>query len=55
VGGKEIGSMRASARKLCSAIPGCQMYLAEGMRHGELSLRHPEEYLKLLEKFFAAR
>jgi pimeloyl-ACP methyl ester carboxylesterase len=55
VGGRELGVMRASARKLCAAIPGGTQYVAEGMRHGELSLRHPAEYLGLLEKLLSAR
>jgi len=53
VGEREIRAMRSSARKLHEAARGSQLYVAKGMRHGELSLGHPAEYVKLLEEFFA--
>jgi pimeloyl-ACP methyl ester carboxylesterase len=51
VGEREIRAMRSSARKLNEAARGSQLYVAKGMRHGELSLMHPSEYVKLLEEF----
>lgn len=50
VGGKEQRSMLRSTRMLCDAKPGTELYIAEGLYHGELSLNHPEKYVELLEK-----
>jgi pimeloyl-ACP methyl ester carboxylesterase len=55
VGEKELRVMRASARMLHNAIGGSRLYVAKGMRHGELSLRHPDDYVKLVEEFIAAK
>ncbi|PKM73962.1 MAG: alpha/beta hydrolase [Firmicutes bacterium HGW-Firmicutes-16] len=52
VGEKEIGIMRLSASKLTAAIPRCKLYVAQDMRHGELSLVHPKKYIELLRTFF---
>ncbi len=51
VGGKELGIMRRSADKLKEYIPENELYVAEGMKHGELSLMHPDQYVKLLTDF----
>lgn len=53
VGGEEIGEMQASARKLLETIRGSSLHVASGMKHGELSLRHPQEYCALLEEHFS--
>ena len=55
VGEKELGIMRSSARMLHEAIDGSSLYVAKGMRHGELSLRHPDDYAKHVEAFVAAK
>jgi pimeloyl-ACP methyl ester carboxylesterase len=55
VGGKELRVMRSSARMLHEAIGGSELYVAEGMRHGELSLRHPDDYIKRVEGFIQAK
>lgn len=55
VGEVEMRVMRSSARKLREAIGGSSLYVAKGMRHGELSLRHPDDYVKRVEEFIAAK
>lgn len=51
VGEKEIGIMKKSARRLNELIPNSQLYIARGMKHGEISLVHTKEYLGLIESF----
>ena len=46
VGGRESGGMRRSARRLHEAIPGSDLCLLPGLRHGELSMGKPEEYAR---------
>lgn len=55
VGQKELRVMRSSARMLHEAIGGSSLYVAEGMRHGELSLRHPDDYVKRALEFIEAK
>jgi pimeloyl-ACP methyl ester carboxylesterase len=52
-GEKELGVMTKSARLLHAAVPGSELYLAPGLRHGEWSLKHPQAYAERLEGFFA--
>ncbi|MEI7884846.1 MAG: alpha/beta hydrolase [Clostridia bacterium] len=51
VGGKELQLMKKSARKLQATIPNSQLYVAEKMGHGEISLVNYPFYLKLLADF----
>lgn len=51
-GGKEINVMKKSAEKLSNAIPGSKLYIAKDLKHGELSLAHPKEYVDIIENFF---
>ncbi len=55
VGQRELRVMHASAQMLHEAIGGSRLYVAEGMRHGELSLRHPDDFVKRIEDFIAAK
>ncbi|MDD3212563.1 MAG: alpha/beta hydrolase [Eubacteriales bacterium] len=52
VGEKEVRAERQSARVLEQTIHGSRLFIAPGMKHGELSLRRPEEYVQLLTGFF---
>jgi pimeloyl-ACP methyl ester carboxylesterase len=52
VGEKEIGIMKKSAQRLYHVIPGSKLYVAPKMKHGEISLVHPEKYIKLIVSFF---
>jgi pimeloyl-ACP methyl ester carboxylesterase len=52
VGGKEIGIMRKSAKRLNEVIAGSELNILPNMGHGEISLLHPEIYVELIFKFF---
>ena len=47
-GGKEQKSIRDSAKLLRDAIPGSRMEILPGLRHGDLSINKPEQYVKIL-------
>ena len=47
-GSKEQKNIRDSAKLLHSAIPGSQLELLPGLRHGDLSINNPEQYAKIL-------
>lgn len=51
-GSKELNLVKNSAKKLHETIPMNEVYIAGNMKHGELSLVHPEEYLNLIKSFF---
>ena len=50
-GGKEQKSILASAKLLHSAIPGSRLEILPGLRHGDLSINHPERYVKMLKEW----
>ena len=47
-GSKEQKNIRDSAKLLHSVIPGSQMEILPGLRHGDLSINKPEQYEKIL-------
>ena len=47
-GSREQRIIRDSAKLLHSAIPGSQMEILPGLRHGDLSINHPETYAQML-------
>ena len=47
-GSREQKNIRTSAKLLHRAIPGSQMEILTGLRHGDLSLNKPEQYAKIL-------
>ena len=51
-GQKEAGVMLRSARALHAAIPRSELWIAPGLKHGELSLNHPELYLQKITDFY---
>jgi pimeloyl-ACP methyl ester carboxylesterase len=51
VGEKEITIMKKSAERLHNAIHGSELYIAPNMKHGELSLVHAENYIRLIRSF----
>lgn len=51
-GDGEPAVMRKSARTLHEAIQGSELWIAHGMKHGELSLMHPQTYAEKLIAFF---
>lgn len=51
-GGNEVGIIKKSARLLHDTIPGSDLYIAPGMKHGEMSLLYTTKYVDLLKSFF---
>ena len=47
-GAKEQGKILDSARLLCRTVPGSELEILPGLRHGELSLNRPEQYTTIL-------
>ena len=47
-GAKEQRSILDSARLLHSTIPGSELQILPGLRHGDLSLNKPEQYAQIL-------
>lgn len=55
VGEKELGIIKKSGKRLHEAIAGSQLYIAPNMRHGEISLLHPEKYAELVGSFLTIK
>lgn len=53
VGEKELGVMKKSAKRLHETIKNSELFLAPQMKHGEISLIHPDLFIKTLQVFFA--
>ena len=43
-GEKETGEIRRSAEAICQKLPGSVMHALPGLRHGEFSINHADEY-----------
>ena len=52
-GSKEQKIIRDSAKLLHTAIPGSQIEILSGLRHGDLSINHPERYAWMLTEMDA--
>ncbi len=50
-GSREQKRIRDSAELLNRAIPGSSMELLPGQRHGDLSINHPEHYVRMLTEW----
>ncbi|WP_156286150.1 alpha/beta fold hydrolase [Oceanivirga salmonicida] len=50
VGEKELNAVKQSANELNTMIKNSYVYIAPNCRHGEISLRYPEEYCKIFYK-----
>lgn len=55
VGEKELSVMKKSAQKLHEKIHGSELYIAPGMKHGEISLKFPQKYIDLLSLYFSSQ
>lgn len=53
VGARELRAMIRSATLLAKTIPHALLWREENMRHGEFSLKEPEAYAQLIEKFLS--
>ena len=51
VGEKEQKSILDSAKLLHKTIPGSEMEILPGLRHGDLSINHPEHYVQMLKEW----
>lgn len=54
-GEKELNIMRKSAKALCDYIPDSTLHIAENMGHGELSLKHIDQFVDLIKQFLSER
>jgi pimeloyl-ACP methyl ester carboxylesterase len=52
-GEKEINLIKKSAKLLSIKIPNNELSILESMGHGELSMAHPVEYVRMIKEFFA--
>ena len=50
-GEKEQKSILDSAKLIHQAIPGSQLEILPGLRHGDLSINHPERYVRMLKEW----
>ena len=50
-GAKEQKRIRDSAKLLQVAIPGSSMEILPGLRHGDLSINHPQSYARMLTEW----
>ena len=50
-GTKELKSILDSAKLLHNTIPGSQLEILPGLRHGDLSINHPEHYVQMLKEW----
>jgi hypothetical protein len=53
VGQKELGIMKKSAFLLNREIPHSRLFVAKGMKHGELSLKYPERFVELIKELLS--
>ena len=53
-GSREQKNIRDSAAMLNRAIEGSSMEFLPGMRHGDLSINHPERYVRMLAEWMAS-
>jgi pimeloyl-ACP methyl ester carboxylesterase len=52
-GAKEQKNILDSAKLLRDTIPGSQLEILPGLRHGDLSMNHPERYVRILKEWEA--
>jgi hypothetical protein len=50
-GAKEQKNIRDSAKLLQEAISGSRMEILPGLRHGDLSINHPQRYVRMLTEW----
>ena len=50
-GAQEQKSILESAKLIHSTIPGSHLEILPGLRHGDLSINHPERYVQMLKEW----
>ncbi len=48
VGEKETGKILRSAEAICHMLPSCKMHRMSGLRHGEFSINHADQYAEAI-------
>ena len=49
-GSREQKSIQESGKMIHSAIPGSKLEILPGLRHGDLSLNHPQRFVRILQE-----
>ena len=49
IGQKETGGIKKSAEKIRGMVPDADLKVMKGLYHGEFSINHAEEYVKIME------
>ena len=50
-GSREQRSILESAKMIHRAIPGSELEILPGLRHGDLSLNHPSQYARMVKEW----
>ena len=50
VGEKETKEILKSAKAICCMLPSCKYNCMKGLRHGEFSINHPEQYADVIHQ-----
>ena len=50
VGERETGEIRRSAETICQMRPACRLHRLPGLRHGEFSINHADQYADALRQ-----
>ena len=50
-GSREQKNILDSAKLIHQAVPGSQLEILPGLRHGDLSINHPERYVRMLKEW----
>jgi hypothetical protein len=54
-GSKEQKNILDSAKLLHRAIPGSSLEILPGLRHGDLSINHPQDYARMLTEWIESQ
>ena len=50
VGDKETGEILRSAEAICKMRPSCKLHRMKGLRHGEFSINHADQYAAAIQQ-----
>ena len=50
-GSREQRNILESAKMIHRAIPGSELEILPGLRHGDLSLNYPEQYARMVKEW----
>ena len=54
VGEKETGLVRRSAQEICRSLPSSKLHRMPGLRHGEFSINHANQYAEAVRQIIQA-